>query len=70
MKHIPETHEQCQREGHCWICDGGLFACTVCKGAEGSLTTDCPGIELDVDIQEEIYGEALDYTEAEGWHYK
>jgi hypothetical protein len=27
----------------CQFCDGGLFACTVCDGAEGSLPTDCPG---------------------------
>lgn len=28
---------------HCHICQGGLEFCTVCKGAESSLTTDCCG---------------------------
>lgn len=40
MKHTFEKHDPCC-ESPCHICDGGLLHCTVCKGAESSLTTDC-----------------------------
>ena len=39
MKHV--KHE-CD-EVECMVCDGGLFVCTVCGGAEGALTTECCG---------------------------
>jgi hypothetical protein len=28
---------------YCQFCEGGLFACTICPGFEGSLTAECPG---------------------------
>jgi hypothetical protein len=30
-------------EPHCVYCDGGLSFCIVCKCAEGSLASECPG---------------------------
>ena len=30
----------------CLYCDGGLCDCTVCGGAEGSLTSECPGVRM------------------------
>lgn len=30
-------------EGRCPFCEGGLFLCVVCGGAEGDMPTDCPG---------------------------
>ena len=45
-----------------------LAVCAVCGGAEGSLTTDCPGVHVDHDRQQEIYETNLDYTDDRGWH--
>jgi hypothetical protein len=40
---------------------GGLSACRVCNGAEGSLPTDCPGRALTAEEERLIYAGALDY---------
>ena len=45
-----------------------LAVCAVCGGAEGSLTTDCPGERINHDRQQEIYETTLDYVDARGWH--
>lgn len=39
----------------CMFCDGGLSACTVCGGLEGTLTTDCCGHRLTTQEEHEIY---------------
>ncbi len=44
----------------CPYCDGGLFYCTVCQGAEGTLTKECPGVSISNDDQELIM-HGLDY---------
>ena len=36
---------ECDCSG-CAFCDGGLASCTVCGGAEGTLTTECVGFNL------------------------
>lgn len=46
---------------HCHICDGGLFHCTTCGGAEGSLTTECPGFKMTGDQLDEVYAGRLDF---------
>ena len=51
----------------CMFCDGGLFACTVCNGAEGSLPTDCPGARMTEERADAIYAGNLDYREGRGW---
>lgn len=45
-----------------------LDICSVCGGGEGSLTTDCPGKEVDADRHQEICETSLDYTDDRGWH--
>jgi hypothetical protein len=53
--HEPDT-EICRM-----ICDGGLAVCKVCGGAEGSLTTECPGYQLDPNMLDNIYAGKSDY---------
>lgn len=48
---------------HCCI-----SVCSVCGAYEGSLTTDCPGVEVGFDRQQEVYKTLLDYTAERGWH--
>jgi len=43
--HTLLKHTDCQ-VSICIICHGGINYCTTCKGAEGSLSTDCIGREL------------------------
>lgn len=63
-QHIYETCE-CG-EGPCWICGGGLSFCTVCKGAEGSLTSECCGRPITEEEEHKIYVEAsLDFKNGE-----
>jgi hypothetical protein len=45
-----------------------LAVCEVCGGAEGTLTTDCPGTKIDGARHQEIYETSLDYTDERGWH--
>lgn len=57
MKHTKETHKECEIQ-NCPICDGDLFSCTVCDGAEGSLTTDCYGSPLtSIELEGVMQGE-------------
>lgn len=51
----------------CFICEGGLYTCTRCGGAEASLPTDCPGKQIDHDLQDDIAAGQLDYRWREGW---
>ena len=53
---------------HCSCEHCCLAVCSVCGGAEGSLTTDCPGTLVGADRQREIYETSLDYTDDQGWH--
>lgn len=48
---------------HCIFCDGGLGYCTVCGGFEGTLPTECPGVEMDQEIQDRIYNSLLDFRD-------
>ena len=38
-----------------------LAYCKVCRCAEGSLPTHCPGKKIDIDTQDLIYENKLDY---------
>jgi len=47
-------------------CGGTCFACTlswcrVCGGAEGSLSSECPGRQLTQKEADAIYAKTLDY---------
>ncbi len=39
----------------CMFCDGGLGACTVCKGFEGTLTTHCCDRPITKEEENRIY---------------
>lgn len=45
-----------------------LAVCAVCGGAEGTLTTDCPGKTIEVERHQELYETNLDYTDERGWY--
>ena len=45
-----------------------LTVCEVCGGAEGTLTTDCPGKKIETERQQEIYETNRDYTDERGWY--
>lgn len=48
----------------CNVCN--LFICSVCGGVEGSLATECPGVRLTLEQQDEIYAGILDFKNG-GW---
>lgn len=51
---------------YCPHCQGGLSYCTVCKGAEGSLTQDCCGRPITEEEERKIYNEGtLDYRDGQ-----
>lgn len=60
MDHI-EYKCQCSRERHCYFCDGDLFMCTVCTGAEGSLPTERPGRQMTAEEADAVYAGKLDF---------
>lgn len=58
---------RCGRTG-CAFCDGGLFACTVCEGLEGSVPTDCPGRAMTEAESDGVHRGEIDYrAELGGW---
>lgn len=48
---------------HCQLC-----VCELCGAYEGGLTTDCPGMKVSFDRQQEVHETNLDYTDDRGWH--
>lgn len=51
---------KCNRFG-CQFCEGGLAMCTICNGAEGELTRECPGRELTKEERVRIYDGTLNF---------
>jgi hypothetical protein len=51
----------------CQFCEGGLAFCTVCKGAEATLPTDCPGTPIAEWDSVLIQNGLLDYNRKLGW---
>lgn len=45
----------------CPYCDGGLFLCSVCRCAEGTLPSECPGSPVDGNTQDDIFTGKLDF---------
>lgn len=41
----------------------GLSHCKICNGAEGSLTTDCPGRKMPAETEEAVYTGLIDYAD-------
>lgn len=52
---------KCGRTG-CQFCDGGLGHCTVCKGFEGTLTTDCTGKKLSEPTLDAVWKGYIDFV--------
>ncbi len=48
-------------EPNCQFCEGGLYVCTVCKGGEGSLPSECPGRKMTSMEQDAVYDGKLDF---------
>jgi len=63
-KHQYEKHEP-SCEQHCPICDGGLCHCVVCGGAEGTLTTECPGVRVSEAMHDSVYAGRLDFRDGQ-----
>lgn len=48
----------------CQFCSGGLAFCTVCGGAEGTLTTECCGRKITKEEEDRIYKQGdLDFRD-------
>ena len=62
-KHKPVVHSPCLSiDTFCPICEGGLVLCSICKLAEGSLTTECPG-EDSLKRLDAVYNQYIDFRE-------
>lgn len=44
-----------------------LAYCTVCKGGEGDLTTECPGFQLPTAVRVNIFNGLVDYKDGSWW---
>jgi len=65
MDHVrAECKGNCDPYG-CNLCN--LFICVICNGAEGSLPTDCPGVKMMEEQEQQIYAGKLDYRVDKGW---
>ncbi len=63
MKHSQyECPPGCDKP-HCNFCEGGLFSCTICNGAEGSLPTECPGRKMAYEEERAVYAGHLDFKD-------
>lgn len=52
---------------HCMTCEGALYSCAVCHGAEGALPTHCPGVPMSMEQMDSVYNEKLDFDGRRGW---
>jgi len=62
MKHERAKHpfsHECA-DWSCNICN--LFICSICGGAEGSLTTDCPCYPVPYVMDQLVYAGAIDFV--------
>lgn len=50
---------------HCVYCDGGLYLCDTCGGAEGSLPSECPERAMTNTEQDAVYSGTLDFVGGE-----
>ncbi len=56
-----------QGSGYCNFCDGGLFLCTSCNCAEGTLPKECPGDPVPEAEQDRIMGGFIDFEAGRWW---
>ena len=52
-------HECSCGDSVCMFCGGGLSCCTVCRGFEGTLTTECVGRPLTEAEEKAIYNDGV-----------
>ena len=66
---FPRHHRaRCRECDHgCFYCEGGLFSCTRCGGAESSLTTDCCGERMTLSALDSVSAGIRDYRRHDGW---
>lgn len=65
---IEHVRYECKcNKPYCQFCDGGLLACTVCDGFEGSIPTDCPGVPMTQQQADDVYAGKVDYRDGRGW---
>lgn len=57
------------RTDFCPFCMGGLKYCTVCRAAEGSLTTHCIGEHLTPRQEWSVHADRLDYVDGKWVHF-
>lgn len=57
-----ECQKPCTRS-HCQFCMGGLFACTLCGGLEGSVPTHCPKTRMLDPVSDLVYKGKLDFKD-------
>ena len=60
LKHVKLRHIDCDNP-HCNVCN--LYVCATCGGAEGSLTTACPGVQMSWDQTSGVYHGSLDFKD-------
>lgn len=48
---------------YCNFCEGGLQSCTVCKGGEGTLTSECCGEVMPKGYQDKVYAGEVDFRQ-------
>ena len=64
-EHVFETHAAgCPNADYgrsCPICDGGLVSCTVCRGAESCLPTECPEEPMSSEQMDAVTAGRLDF---------
>lgn len=46
---------ECDDRYGCQYCSGGLLFCVICGGAEGSLTSECPGARMSDEEEDAVY---------------
>jgi hypothetical protein len=61
--HRPRDHVESWQSDSCQACV--LAFCKVCKGAEGSLPTHCPGERMGGDVADAVYAELVDFKNGE-----
>lgn len=56
-----ECQDPCPNGPGCQYCDGGLGYCTICKGMEGSLPSECPEKHMGIHVADAVYEGQLDF---------
>lgn len=65
---MEHTWHKCDKE-NCFVCNGGLSWCITCGLAEGQLTTECPGYDVNEFTSCCTYGDLVDFKNGE-WIFK